>query len=442
MMRFTCDRIFNSLVVLCDSKVVCGCADPYGERPLGFLSKEGILDIWNNENVRAIRQGLNKGYASFCLNCGLKKTVSPNEKIIQRPVFLETLPRIFFEPTILCNLSCFHAVCSKESGIIKTRKRAFFPYEEFKKLLEPIGRHLIRIDFFNYGEPFAHPQSVAMIQYLKERFPHIYLYTSTNGLLLNEEKIQDIIQAELDEITFSVDGADQKTYSRYRRGGDFSKVVKIMKTFVKLRNQSGRKIPFINWRYILFRWNDSQAQMERARNIAVQAGVDRLTWEITDHPHDAYSKKYQPGARLWRKVYYEIWDTSNIVTAIPGKKYQAIIKLNPTAIQILSGQPAFIKVEIKNTGGALWLNDPHSDKRIVRLGAQLFNKKRELIDLNYARAFLPRPLGFNKKTKIKIRLPAIEKKGNYWLKFDLALEGIAWFESVNSKVTWRKFKVK
>jgi hypothetical protein len=59
--RFTCDWIFNILVVLCDGKVVCGCADPNGERPLGFIQDGGLQKIWKSEKVAEIRRGLNQG---------------------------------------------------------------------------------------------------------------------------------------------------------------------------------------------------------------------------------------------------------------------------------------------------------------------------------------------------------------------------------------------
>ena len=42
----------------------------------------------------------------------------------------------------------------------------------------------MRIDFFNYGEAFLHKRAIEMCEYIKTKFPHIYLYTSTNGLAL------------------------------------------------------------------------------------------------------------------------------------------------------------------------------------------------------------------------------------------------------------------
>jgi hypothetical protein len=441
MERFTCDWIFNILVVNCDGKVVCGCADPNGERPLGHLKDQSILEIWNSEKVREIRAGLNRGLAPFCLNCGLRRTLPPGEEPPQRSEKLDVLPRIFLEPTILCNLSCHHAVCARGSGILQTRSRKFFPLDEFKELMTSAGPNLIRLDLFNYGEPFVHPQAVEMIEFVKRRYPHVYLYVSTNGLMLDEEKIRRLAASGLDEITFSVDGADQKTYERYRIGGDLKRLIGLMSAFVAERNRLGREVPFINWRYILFRWNDSRGLMNRARRLAARIGVDRLTWEITDHPADAVSTKFVPGAAALRPIRHEIWDTSQIGTAIRGKRYEAGIRPGRELPVMPAGKPLKIRVRVRNQGGALWLQNSFSGRRIVRLGAQLHDGDRRMIDLNYARAFLPESLAKGETADIDIELPAVAAPGDYWLKFDMVSEGIDWFESGGSPVVWRRLRV-
>lgn len=439
--RFTCDWIFKILVVLCDGNVVCGCADPYGERPLGHLNKNTLSEIWKSPLVKEIRTGLNRGYAPFCLNCGLKQEVEAGRPIPQRPVDLEILPRIFFEPTVLCNLSCFQAVCSKEAGILKTRKRMLFPFDEFKTFLEPIGKHLIRLDFFNYGEPFVHPQAADMVEYIKMNYPHIYLYTSTNGLLLDREKSRRIIASGLDEITFSVDGADQETYSRYRCGGDFQKLLSIMSDFVKMRNETGREVPFINWRCILFKWNDTRRHMKRVKKLAEKTGVDRLTWEITDHPPAAQSSLYQVGSPAWEKIYCEIWDSSQIGNALKKNRCLAKIKIAVREIRARTRKPMTVTAAVKNKGGALWRKHSFSGRRLVRLGAQLYSAEKNLLELNYARAFLPASLDGGQKTKIEIELPGLTDPGEFWLKFDMVSEGVDWFEAGGSQVLWKKFKV-
>ena len=94
-------------------------------------------------------------------------------------------------------------------------------FDLFTRVLDEAGPTLGRVDFFNYGEAFLHKRAVEMCEYIKTKFPHIYLYTSTNGLALNEEKARRLVHSGIDEVTFSIDGASQDTYVRYRQRGKF-----------------------------------------------------------------------------------------------------------------------------------------------------------------------------------------------------------------------------
>lgn len=441
MARFTCDWIFNILVVLCDGKVVCGCADPEGLRPLGHLRESGLMDIWRSEKVKSIRRELNAGFSPFCVPCGLKKALAEGEPAPQRPIDLEVLPRIFFEPTVVCNLDCYQAVCAPGAGLVATRERKSFPVEEFQAMMREVGPQLLRLDFFNYGEPFLHPRALEMIEHIKEKYPRVYLYTSTNGLLLTEEKAARLARSGIDEVTFSVDGADQRTYERYRRGGDFARVLHNMTALAGEKRRLGREVPFINWRYILFRWNDSFRQMTKARRLAAKAGVDRLTWETTDHPPAAASLKYQIGNRAWKRIYHEIWDSSQIGSALRGRRHVARIRTGLKRLSVQRGQGLTLEAAVKNRGGARWLTQAFSGRRWVRLGAQLHDKEKRLLDLNYARAFLPRPLADGESAMVRIELPAVAQAGAYWLKLDMVSEGVDWFENGGSPVLWLPFTV-
>ena len=67
-----------------------------------------------------------------------------------------------------------------------------------------------RIDFFNYGEAFLHKRALDMVEYIKSRYPHVYLYTSTNGLALTEDGARRLARSGIDEVTFSIDGATRR----------------------------------------------------------------------------------------------------------------------------------------------------------------------------------------------------------------------------------------
>ena len=130
----------------------------------------------------------------------------------------------------------------------------------------------MRIDFFNYGEAFLHKRAVEMCEYIKTKFPHIYLYTSTNGLALNEEKARRLVHSGIDEVTFSIDGASQETYARYRQRGKFDLAIANLRAMADEKAQSGRDVPQLNWRYILFTWNDNDEEMAaRARAGATRS---------------------------------------------------------------------------------------------------------------------------------------------------------------------------
>ena len=135
-----------------------------------------------------------------------------------------------------------------------------------------------------------------MCEYIKRTFPHIYLYTSTNGLAFNEEQVRRLVRSGIDEVTFSIDGATPESYATYRRRGDFNKAIGNLRHAADEKRATGADVPFLNWRYILFTHNDSDAEMAQARLMAAEIGIDRLCWELTDHPEDMFSRRFLPGS--------------------------------------------------------------------------------------------------------------------------------------------------
>jgi hypothetical protein len=281
------------LVMLCDGRLVCGCADPYGKRVLGDARASSVEDVWNGPAVTALRQDLNGGGSSFCGDCPLKLPLPKEAAPVQRPLEAGRLPsRMFIECTAACNISCAEACCAPETGITRTRQAGMLDFTLFTRVMDEVGPSLVRIDFFNYGEAFLHKRAIEMCEYIKSRFPHIYLYTSTNGLAFSEADARRLVHSGIDEVTFSIDGATPESYALYRRRGRFEVAIANLRAMVDEKRRSGRDLPFLNWRYILFRWNDSDEEMNLARALATEIGVDRLCWEITDHPESAYSRRF------------------------------------------------------------------------------------------------------------------------------------------------------
>jgi hypothetical protein len=438
--RFRCSWPWDILVMLCDGRLVCGCADPYGRRVLGDARTSSIGAVWDGPVLATLRADLNGGGSAFCGDCPLKLPLEPDEAPTVRPLGAGPLPaRMFIECTAACNISCEQACCAPETGIARTRQAGMLDFDLFRRVVDEVGPTLGRLDFFNYGEAFLHKRAVEMCEYIKTRFPHVYLYTSTNGLAFSEEQARRLVHSGIDEVTFSIDGATQESYEKYRRRGRLDVALARLRAMADEKRRSGRDLPFLNWRYILFTWNDSDAEMSLARTLAADAGVDRLCWEITDHPENAYSRRFVPGSPALEAIRAETWDHNNLGNAIPGATPRARIDVRTLVpglpLLARAGRSLPVRTRVHNLSTRAFPAEATYGRRLVRLGGQLCAEDGTLINRDFARADLPRTLGGGAAIDVPIRLPPLPSPGRYTLKFDLVSEGVDWFERCGSEVT-------
>ena len=438
--RFSCDWPWKTLVLLCDGRIVCGCADPYAKRAVGDARTHTVSEIWQGTMLRGLRDDLNHGGSGFCGDCPLKIPLAEDVAPPQHALDVDPLPsRLFVECTAACNISCFEAQCAPETGITRTRQAGMLDFDLFARVIDETGAGLVRVDFFNYGEAFLHKRAVEMCNYIKTRFPQIYLYTSTNGLSFDEARARELVHTGIDEVTFSLDGANQDNYVKYRQRGDLEVALRNLSAMTDERRRRGRDVPFVNWRYILFRWNDTDEEMDLARRRAGELGVDRLTWEITDHPESAFSRRFTPGSEDFRRIEHEVWDTSNLGNAIPGAIPRARIDV-PSAVALTpltarAGTCLRIDTRVSNLSTRPFPAQASYGRRFVRLGAQLCAPDGTVTERDNARAWLPETLQPAATADISIDLTVPATPGHYAVKFDLVYEGIDWFEKCGSETT-------
>ena len=434
------------MVLLCDGRLTCGCADPYGRRVLGDTRTTSVTGVWTGEVASALRRDIVSGGSKFCGDCPLKLPLKKDEAPPARSLDAGALPgRLFVECTAACNISCNQACCAPETGITRTRQAGMLDFDLFTRVIDEAGPSLGRVDFFNYGEAFLHKRAVEMCEYIKSRYPDIFLYTSTNGLAFNDASARRLVHSGIDEVTFSIDGASQDTYVKYRQRGDFAKALANLRAMADEKAKHGRDVPYLNWRYILFKWNDHDEEMNTARRLAVDIGVDRLCWEITDHPEDSFSQRFRPGTADYKTIENQTWDHSRLSNAIPGATPRARIDVRTLvpALPIMArrGKTLQLHTRVTNLSNRRFAAQASYGRRLVRLGAQLCAADGTLINLDYARAWLPHHLEGGQHTDIQIEIPTPAKPGRYQLKFDLVSEGIDWFEKSGSQTTRKSLLV-
>jgi hypothetical protein len=438
------------MVLLCDGRLVCGCADPYGKRVLGDTRTASVSAIWTGDTAAALRRDIVAGGSKFCGDCPLKLPLKKDEAPPARGLDVGSLPsRLYIECTAACNISCNQACCAPETGITRTRQAGMLDYDLFTRVVDEAGPSVGRIDFFNYGEAFLHKRALDMVEYIKSRYPHVFLYTSTNGLALSEDGARRLARSGIDEVTFSIDGATAESYVKYRQRGDFAKAIRNLTALCDEKKKHGLDVPFVNWRYILFSHNDSDEEMALARRMAAEIGVDRLSWEITDHPENMFSRRFMPGTPDHAAIADEIWDQNNLGNAIPGATPRAQIEVESSwlasvtrsPLKAKAGEPLVIRTRVTNLSTRAFPAQATYGRRLVRLGAQLCAEDGTLINRDYERAWLPSHLQAGATIDIPITVTAPETPGRYLLKFDLVSEGIDWFEKSGSPTTLKPFVV-
>ncbi len=265
--HFYCNNIFDGRNMILFSNVVvsCTCGDNTMECKMGNIKENSIREIWLGERYQKARQSFIKNKIPFiaCINCGGFKIIAKDGLVFNEIDF----PYNFnIETTALCNWHC--QICRREQ-IRKDREgEMILISEKVDGILNEIisyKKFVKCINWFGYGEPFMDKNLISYIEKVKIKSPQIIHNISTNGLLLNNNTIQELLKVGVDKITFSIDGASSETYIKYRNGGDFQKALYNMKNLVKLRNSLGYRSPFIRWQYIFFKWNDGKIEIEKAK---------------------------------------------------------------------------------------------------------------------------------------------------------------------------------
>jgi len=214
----------------------------------------------------------------------------------------------------VCVLETFKAVLNTElesPGCIRpwalaTRTQPQLSLAQLETVCETLARlGMRRLYYLNRGEPFLSPAIHEEMLLLRNRCPDLYVHTASNGLHLDSDSKR---QAALlmDEVEISIDGIDNDTVTRYQRGGSFDRSYNNMRELVSARKAAPGRNPIIEWKYLLFNWNDHPRMLEKATDLARNAGVDTIFFQPVNNPFYGVSWRARLGqlnhigSRSWR----------------------------------------------------------------------------------------------------------------------------------------------
>lgn len=171
-------------------------------------------------------------------------------RITRHSIISEMPVAIGIEISGECNLRCTE--CSFGSGLM-SRRKGFMDIGLYEKIIPELKPYLYNINLYFQGEPMLHSYFFDFLELSKG----IKVTVSTNGHFLSEENAEKLARSELDKIIISLDGMDRETYSLYRQGGEFEKVIQGIKNISKAVSNNGSSLK-MEIQYLVNRYNEKQ----------------------------------------------------------------------------------------------------------------------------------------------------------------------------------------
>jgi uncharacterized Fe-S cluster-containing radical SAM superfamily protein len=281
-----------NITVNCDGTVSCNCQDYDGSGHLGDLNQQSFKDVFFGPKAQGFREALAKGKLPIhaCARCG-------DLQRIKKSKLNEIKPRLpyrgmLLENTVRCNVDCIGCDRTQAAGLRKTKQMELDKLAKMADLVKELGMQ--QLFYLNLGEPFLSPNISKEMPLLREKNPDCRIVISTNAIILNNDvKREAAMYAS--HIYFSIHGIDNAMLKKYGMGDNFDKAYENLKAIVAYRNARGLKRPILEWKYVLFNWNDRRWMIERAIEMAREAKVDAISFWPAGNPFYGISYRYRLG---------------------------------------------------------------------------------------------------------------------------------------------------
>lgn len=124
---------------------------------------------------------------------------------------------------------------------LKREEKGFMPLDLYHKIIKEASQFILDLHLYHRGESLLHPEIIEMIRIAKKA--NLFIKLHTNATVLDDRLARGIIEAGLDQLTFSFDGFDASTYERIRVNGRFEKTVGHILHFLEIKRSLKAKKP-------------------------------------------------------------------------------------------------------------------------------------------------------------------------------------------------------
>lgn len=303
-----CQQALDEAVILSDGSVTTCCLDPRGENIYGNICETSFKEIWE-VNFKKFRDK-NLLSRPICFSCvGQPHCFSPptisrawERKKWHSPNVL--YPKsIVIEISGVCNFACERCYANE----LRHRRAPFFDFERAKVNLVDLLTNVSRLRLYNFGEPLLNKDFSRILRWIRQVSPDIKIALATNGMLLQQQAIEAIVDARVSSVSISVHGGPgTQGMLRYsKRGADYDVILKNVAALTKYRRRKGGEEPLIRLKAILFNWNDTDQLMQQLRDDSKRVGADGVIWDLDNGTGltERASKRFKAGNELLARLH-------------------------------------------------------------------------------------------------------------------------------------------
>jgi hypothetical protein len=249
-----------------------------------------------------------------------------------------SLPDIVqIESTNKCNAKC--VFCPRDD---MHRDQGIMDMALYCKIVDECAElGITHVRMHNYGEALMDRQLVEKVRYAKERgIKEVGMIS--NGSLLTETVARGLIDAGLDAINISVDAAGKEVFEKTRLQLSYDKVIGNIRTFVRLRDETGRARPKLILSFVRQDNSaDEQAFISEWSGIADKIHITDLhNWAGTLHTR---SDVRFPCYRLWL-TFTVLWDGRVSLCCADFDGRNVLGDLKTSSIRDIWNGPAYLAV--------------------------------------------------------------------------------------------------
>lgn len=176
---------------------------------------------------------------------------------------------IAVEPTSFCNASCI--LCPTPFEKLE-RTINFLPMKKFKEIIDKTKCCINKVTFFVAGEPFMNKNLCKMINYASKN--GMRTFVSTNGILLNQQTINELLQTNLDELHICLESSKKETHELHRRNTNFEQICSNIQTLTSEKRKRKKTFPHIFIQTLVTRYNENE--LEDIAALAKQLGAEGI----------------------------------------------------------------------------------------------------------------------------------------------------------------------